>query len=69
MNPSDCAWRRGGSGLRDRAGDLGFQTKTPLPDTDPSDFRWSVAVIRADGPAAASGMKVGDEIVSVDDMM
>jgi protocatechuate 3,4-dioxygenase beta subunit len=53
-------------GSRDRAGDLGFQTKTPLPDTDPSEFRWSVAAIRADGPAAASGMKVGDEIVSVD---
>ena len=49
-----------------RAGDLGFEVKSIVPD--PSDPPWvyTVAVVRPDGPAAASGLKAGDVIVSID---
>lgn len=50
----------------ERGGDLGFDTKERPPDQDPADARHIVSVIRADGPAASSGLQVGDEIVTVD---
>jgi PDZ domain len=47
------------------AGDLGFYVKY---DTDPvqSEENLTVADVRPDGPAASSGLAVGDVIVSVD---
>ena len=50
----------------EKAGDFGFTMKQPGPDADLDKLRLEVAVVRADGPAAKAGMKVGDVIVSVD---
>lgn len=47
-------------------GDLGFKRKEDEPDTEPEDIRNVVAFVRPGGPAAAAGLKVGDEIVEVD---
>ena len=47
-------------------GDLGFETADSPPDIDPADKKEVVSAIRSDGPAAKSGLQVGDVIVSVD---
>lgn len=49
-----------------RAGDLGFTLKDPPPDVDPAKVERVVALIDPKGPAAGSGLQVGDSIVSVD---
>ncbi|MCA9675126.1 MAG: carboxypeptidase regulatory-like domain-containing protein, partial [Myxococcales bacterium] len=49
-----------------RGGDLGFTLTQQPPDTEPEDMVLSVASIRAGGPAARSGLQVGDVIVTVD---
>jgi C-terminal processing protease CtpA/Prc len=49
-----------------RAGDLGFVQKQQPPDIEPEDYKIEVSAIRAGGPAAGSGLQVGDVIVSVD---
>lgn len=46
-------------------GDKGFTIKQPSPGTAMVDFKLEVALIQPDGPAADSGLKVGDVIVSV----
>jgi len=48
------------------AGDLGFTFKRAGPTEDPLARRLVVAVVRAGGPAAAAGVKVGDEVVTID---
>jgi protocatechuate 3,4-dioxygenase beta subunit len=48
------------------AGDLGFTLKQQPPDADPENTPLEVALVRPDGPAARSGLQVGDVIVSVD---
>jgi protocatechuate 3,4-dioxygenase beta subunit len=48
------------------AGDLGFRLKQDAPDVRPGEETLVVALIRPDGPAAQSGLKVGDVIVAVD---
>ncbi|HET6612300.1 MAG TPA: carboxypeptidase regulatory-like domain-containing protein [Kofleriaceae bacterium] len=53
-------------GARERAGDLGYDLVRPSPSTDPEDLALEVALIRPDGPAADSGLKVGDQIIAVD---
>lgn len=50
----------------EEAGDLGFKTKDSEPGTEPEDVRQVVAFVRPGGPAAAAGLKVGDEIATVD---
>jgi uncharacterized GH25 family protein len=50
----------------DKAGDFGFELKQPDASTDVEKMVLTVALVRADGPAAKAGMKVGDVIVSVD---
>lgn len=50
----------------DPSGDLGFTTKEQSPETEPEDLKMEVAHIRPGGPAARSGLEVGDVIVSVD---
>ncbi len=50
----------------EEAGDLGFEVKKNEPDTEAEDVRMLVAVVRPGGPAAAAGLKVGEEIVTVD---
>jgi len=47
-------------------GDLGFTLVEQPPDTDPETSVMKVALIRAGGPAARSGLQVGDVIVAVD---
>jgi hypothetical protein len=47
-------------------GDLGFELKQGMPEGDPEKDKLIVAIVRPDGPAAKVGVKVGDEIVSVD---
>jgi protocatechuate 3,4-dioxygenase beta subunit len=49
-----------------RAGDLGFTLAQNPPDVDPADVVLEVASIRKDGPAAGTGLAVGDVIVTVD---
>jgi len=51
---------------REVGGDLGFETKAADPDADPSSYALVIALVRPDGPAADTGLEVGDEIVSVD---
>ena len=48
------------------SGDLGIGLKQAEPGADPLLFRNVVALVRPGGPAAAAGLVVGDEIVSVD---
>jgi len=49
-----------------QVGDLGFEL-APFPeDADPGTASPTVATIRPDGPAATSGLQVGDTIVSID---
>lgn len=48
------------------SGDLGYTVKEEEPGEDPSARRLIVAVVRPGSPAAAAGLVVGDEIVSVD---
>lgn len=50
----------------DEAGDFGFELKQPDASTDIDKMVLTVALVRADGPAAKAGIKVGDVIVSVD---
>lgn len=52
--------------MRERGGDLGYELKQPVPGTDPEDVVLEVALIRPEGPAAESGLKVGDHIITVD---
>jgi hypothetical protein len=49
-------------------GDVGFELAQTPPDADPEQESLRVALVRPDGPAAASGMRPGDVIVSVDGM-
>jgi protocatechuate 3,4-dioxygenase beta subunit len=49
-----------------RLGDLGFELAPPPDDADPETANPTVAAIRPDGPAAKSGLQVGDTIISVD---
>lgn len=49
----------------DRGGDLGFAVEQPAPGEDPRARRIAVAAVRAGGPAAQAGLRVGDEIVAV----
>ncbi len=51
---------------RERPGDLGFELEDQPPAIEPEQRQLKVALIRPDGPAAQSGLKVGDLIVSVD---
>jgi protocatechuate 3,4-dioxygenase beta subunit len=53
-------------GNDESGGDLGFTTKESAPDAEPEDHRFIVAVVRPGGPAAAAGMQVGDEIVTIE---
>jgi len=62
----DIPMQRRRLGPRQRAGDLGFTFKEQSPDTEPENWRLEVALVRPDGPAADSGLEVGDVIVSVD---
>ncbi len=48
------------------AGELGFGFKRAGPTEDPLARRLVVAVVRAGGPAAAAGLKVGDEVVTIE---
>jgi protocatechuate 3,4-dioxygenase beta subunit len=48
------------------AGDFGYGLKESEPGADPLQQRMIVAVIRPGSAAAAAGLKLGDEIVSVD---
>ncbi len=47
-------------------GDIGFELKQTPPDADPDKETLTVALVRPDGPAAGSGLRPGDVIVSVD---
>ena len=51
-----------------RIGDLGFDLAPPPQDADPETASPTVAAIRPDGPAAKSGLQVGDTVVSIDDI-
>ena len=51
---------------RDRGGDLGIDFVEADPDFEPESYRLEVSLVRPDGPAANSGIKVGDIVVSVD---
>lgn len=48
------------------SGDLGYSIKQPEAGADPLARRLVVAVVRPGSPAAAAGLQVGDEIVTVD---
>ncbi len=48
------------------AGDFGYSFKDAEPGADPRERRLVVAVVRPGSAAAAAGMKIGDEVVSVD---
>lgn len=52
--------------MQEKAGDLGFKTKSNEPGTEPEDAFFEVAVIRPGGPAEGSGLEVGDRILEVD---
>lgn len=46
-------------------GDLGYQLRSPDPGADPLKPRLIVGFVRPAGPAAAAGLRVGDEITAV----
>ncbi|MCX4247110.1 carboxypeptidase regulatory-like domain-containing protein [Paraliomyxa miuraensis] len=50
----------------EESGDLGFKTKDSEPGTEPEDVRHVVAFVRPGSPAAQAGLKVGDEITTID---
>ncbi|HUQ01429.1 MAG TPA: carboxypeptidase regulatory-like domain-containing protein [Kofleriaceae bacterium] len=50
----------------DKGGDFGFTTVDQPPDIDPTLSTMKVAHVRPGGPAARTGLVVGDVIVSVD---
>jgi protocatechuate 3,4-dioxygenase beta subunit len=50
----------------EKAGDLGYTLAQLPPDLEPEDRYYEVAVIRPGGPAANSGLALGDRIVEVD---
>jgi protocatechuate 3,4-dioxygenase beta subunit len=52
--------------MGEMVGDLGFSLKAPDSPTPFAVQLLEVATVRADGPAATSGLRVGDRIVSVD---
>jgi C-terminal processing protease CtpA/Prc len=62
--PDQIAKRR--IGPMDRGGDLGFELKEQPPDLEPEQEQLVVSLVRAEGPAVGSGLKVGDVIVSID---
>ncbi len=47
-------------------GDLGYTLKQEAPGEDPRTRRLVVALVRPGGPAAAAGLQVDDELVSID---
>jgi C-terminal processing protease CtpA/Prc len=47
-------------------GELGFDTHDQGPSADLDQVKHVVSVVLPNGPAAKSGLRVGDEIVSVD---
>jgi hypothetical protein len=49
-----------------QVGDLGFELASIPEDADPATANQTVAAILPDGPAAKSGLQVGDTIVSID---
>jgi protocatechuate 3,4-dioxygenase beta subunit len=51
---------------RDRGGDLGFSVADNPPDAEPDQLILKISHIDPAGPAAASGLAVGDVIVAVD---
>ena len=64
LPPIRCARSR--LGPRARGGDLGFSLKQERPDPNADPQPAVVAVVRPGGPAAGSGLRVGDTIASVD---
>ncbi len=52
--------------MRDRPGDLGFALADDPPEAEPDARILTVAHVDAGGPAAASGLAVGDVIVAID---
>lgn len=52
--------------FNEKSGDLGFRLKQAEPGTEMEDMVLTVAIVREDGPAAQSGLQVGDVITSVD---
>jgi protocatechuate 3,4-dioxygenase beta subunit len=64
LPPIQVAKRRVKQG--EASGDVGYTIKESEPGADPMAARLIVAVVRPGGPAAAAGLQVGDEIVSVD---
>jgi hypothetical protein len=50
----------------ERRGDLGFSIKEQAPGSEESEFVAEVSFVRADGPAAAAGLQVGDVVTAVD---
>ena len=50
----------------DPPGNLGYTLRHAEPGADPLQRRQIVAVVRPGGPAAAAGLQVGDEIVTVE---
>jgi hypothetical protein len=51
---------------RDRGGDFGINFVEQPPDTEPEQYKMEVSHLDPAGPAIATGIKVGDVIVSVD---
>ncbi|MCY1057731.1 carboxypeptidase regulatory-like domain-containing protein [Nannocystis sp. SCPEA4] len=47
-------------------GDLGYSLQEPPTGEDPRLRRWLVSAVRAGGPAASVGLRLGDEIVAID---
>jgi len=50
----------------EKAGDLGFEIGPGDPKADPEHGMLVVGLIRPNGPAAATDLRVGDEIASID---
>ena len=53
-------------GRTDRGGDLGYELKQRTPGMELEDFKLEIALVREDGPAASSGLEVGDIVEAVD---